>query len=93
MDLQQLLADHSKRQQKYFKVDQPWQSVDEPKRLALLQSIMSYIVEETVEVNRELHHYYKPFKAENEVNYDKLAEEICPICFMDFKDNQKDLIK
>jgi NTP pyrophosphatase (non-canonical NTP hydrolase) len=41
--------------------------------------LTSYIVEETVEINRELNHMYKPFKKREQVDYDKLYEEIADV--------------
>ena len=41
--------------------------------------LTSYIVEETVEINRELRSHYKPFKQPQPVDYDKLSEEIADL--------------
>jgi len=79
MYLNQLLAQHAIKQQFYFNNPRDWADTSIDRRAALLKDMMSYIVEETVEVNRELNHYYKSFKPEKDVDSEKLLEELCDL--------------
>ena len=79
MKISESVNQHGVAQQEYFGEARAWRDVPIEERAQLVQKMMSYIVEETVEVNRELGQHYKPFKKEKAIDNTKLLEELCDI--------------
>ena len=81
INLETTLEQHADRQKKYFNQHdlKSWANLDDNTRAEYVRMITSYIVEETVEVNRELKHRYKPFKRTERIDNSKLRDEICDI--------------